>query len=307
MIGTGKEGVALCQAIKGQRTEAYGLVCFLRKEAVQLFKSEGIGIQDQSRANDGTTGEAAAGRNVTVQNHVNTENHDNRKQQEGDLLQNAVILGLIVLLPSCLYRSFALIFFLIVTQKDQHGAGGNEQHIGFTKGIEGTIIQDHTSHNIYRTGILHTILNIFLYHFVTGRVLGVANRRKIRNCQQQHSNQRYAADNGNDFIKYPEAFDHPVTPLVKNHTDNGFPIPLMLTDKPFIGNKLALFLALHISQVGVCLTLGPLNHLGQGFCVILLFGNGFTHRPHLLPSWRGFSSRLQRIEDSLRPHLQLLP
>ena len=81
----------------------------------------------------------------------------------------------------------------------------------------------------------------------------------------------------------------------------------MLVDKPLIGNNLALFLALHISQVGVCLTLSPLDHLGQGFCVILLFGDGFTHRPHLLPSWRGSSSRLQRTEDSLRLHLQQLP
>ena len=126
---------------------------------------------------------------MTVEDHINTEDDDNGKQQKCNPLEDAVVLGFIVLFPALLRFFFVFFLFFIAAQQDQYRAGGDKQHIGFTEGIKGTVIQNHTGNNIHSAGILQAVLNILGSHFVAGGIVRCTYRREVRNCRQQHQDQ----------------------------------------------------------------------------------------------------------------------
>ncbi len=66
VIGPRKEGIAFCEAVKGQSHKADYLIGFFNKEAFGLLKPEGVQIQDKPRSYDGASGKASSGGKMAV-------------------------------------------------------------------------------------------------------------------------------------------------------------------------------------------------------------------------------------------------
>ena len=154
VIGAGIEGVALGQAVKAQGAQHHRL----EPPGPQHGRGRRIaphhGKQHQPRCQNGTAGEAAAGGQVAVEKNIDAEHQDHRNEKLAhgghDGVRGIVHhVGLEKPAP-----------FAGAVEQDGHGAHGGEQHKGFAQGIEGTVVQDHAGHGVYRAGLLGALVSI---------------------------------------------------------------------------------------------------------------------------------------------------
>ena len=93
------------------------------------------------------------------------------------MLKDDVVLGLIhtvIGFHSQLFCADTAIGITADSQQNQHRAGGNEQHVAFAQGIEGTVVQNHAGHNVHNAGLFLTFFDVPLTDLVVNRVVSIA-------------------------------------------------------------------------------------------------------------------------------------
>ena len=74
----------------------------------------------------------------------------------------------------------------------------------FSERVKSTVVQNHAGHNIDRTGLLETLLDISLGD--DGRLyIFLSEPRKVCNTIQKDRNQHHAADDCRDIVKYAKS------------------------------------------------------------------------------------------------------
>ena len=113
---------------------------------------------------------------MSAEDHINPENLDRRHQHPCSRLQNHIVFGLV---EPVIVLSLLLLLFAVPAQQNQHGAGGDEEHMGLAQCVEGPVVQDHARNDVHRAGLLQALLDIALRHLVVGRVLRMAEGGQV--------------------------------------------------------------------------------------------------------------------------------
>ena len=278
MMRSGIKGIAFCQAVKEQRPEADRLVGLFRKKPLCLLESKCVQVQDQPCPYDGPAGKSSSRRKMSVQNDINAEEHDDRHQDPGCHLQDGIFLWFVKAVPALLVLRAALSLLFVISQQDQDRAGGDKKHIGFSKGVERTVIQDHARHNIDGPRILQPVLDIFCRHLITCRIAGGADRREVGNLHDQDQDQHGTAEHGRHFIKALKKTVYPVMLRIigsRHHLVQIMLIPFQLLAVRFVFLPRDHF---HIIQIKILFPTEPVLHTDDPLTFVFFLGYFSTHR-----------------------------
>ncbi len=200
VIGAGEEGVAFGNAVEAKGAQGSNLKKVGCKEFTGTFRAEGQIHEDQAGSNDGTTGETTAGGKVTIQNDVDTKQNNGGHQDQRGIFKNGIFGQIEEVLGLQLMGELVIPGFVFVdAQHDEHTDAGGKQHVGFTQGIEGTVVKDHTGHIVDGTGFADTAVDV-----AAGYLVGVGGAERaelgqIGNGPEQHTDQNGAGD----YCKHP--------------------------------------------------------------------------------------------------------
>ena len=185
MVCARKEGISLHGRIAQQTGNAHTRSHIGIEYLRHLLLTKHIGRQNQAAPQYRAAGKTAAGRKVTVEYYINTVNHDHGQQDFPRQLKNRVIVGI------CEGATLCPLLGVLAQGNKQHRSGGSKQNGGFTEGIEGTIIQNHTRNGIHRAGFRSTLLHITLRNLVVCRSAWVIICRQIQHRIGQRQQQRH--------------------------------------------------------------------------------------------------------------------